>query len=415
MFQFSFATEVWTNTTDLKSWKLMPYPKPSGEPFSGTMLSSSDTTRAGEETRAYFHVDISYPIAARNVPMVKMCLDQGVDVNAVLPRSNYEEMTPLMKAVVTAYEVTSYDTITTILLMRRNARKIVQLLLDHGAEKSPEARSFAGVLRGHGHQPDWLIEQLLDPFPHADLGQCIAMTDAVWAGEQEKLEDIITQEPEILYASELHGVSPLGIAVNLNDERMVKMLLFQGASPNALDPIGSSPLAIAVASNLEVMAKLLLQCGASITLFDPILGLNPLEYATREGYHTMCGILLENETARSPSDKKKLLSKPLVVAIRYYHVDVVVVLLEHGANACMDMWSFLRPEEKKSYTERVYLTPRLFLENKLIADSDGVYNPTFKQALHAIFERYESQTNTEISQRSTKHDSPQSGDVESLI
>jgi ankyrin repeat protein len=397
MFQFSFVKEIWTNTTDLKSWKLMPYPKPCGEPLSGALLSSSGTTRAGEESIAYFHVDISYPIAARNVPMVKMCLDQGVDVNAKLPRTNYEEMSPLMRAVVTAYEVTSYDTIPTILLMRRDARRIVQLLLDHGAEKSPEARSFAGVLRGHGHQPDWLIEQLLDPFPHADLGQCIAMTDAVWAGEQEKLEDMLTQEPELWYASEFHGVSPLGIAVNRNDERMVNMLLVKGASPNALDPIGSSPLAIAVASKLEVMAKLLLQRGASITLFDPILGLSPLEYATREGNHTMCGILLESEKARCPSDKKKLLSRPLVVAIRHYHVDVVVVLLEYGADASMDMWSFLRPEEKISYTGRVYLTPRHFLENKLISDSDSVYNPIFKQALHTIFKQHESQASNEIS------------------
>jgi ankyrin repeat protein len=376
MFRFSFATESWTSTMDIKSWKLMPYPKPSESP-AGITPASSGIEETGEESMAYFHVDISYPIAARNVPMVRMCLDQGVDVNAKLPAATYNGMTPLIKAVATAYETTRYDTIGTMLLMRRDSRKIVQLLLDHGADKSSEARDLAKNPPDGSHQPDWLIEELLAPFPHPKLHQFISLTDTVWAGEQEKLENMLTQEPGLWNASELQGVSPLGVAVHRNDERMVSMLLSKGASPNARDPMGSSPLAIAVASKLEIIAKLLLQHGASITHVGPVLGLNPIEYAAREGNHTMCGNLLENEKPQSPYDKKELLSKPFALALRQYHTDVIVVLLEHGADVFMDMEPFLRPGERGFIgVSGSHLTPAEFLEGKIYSFADGE-NPRY--------------------------------------
>jgi hypothetical protein len=422
MFRFSFATEIWTNTTDLKSWKLMPYPKPSEESPTGTMFTYSGIAGAGEESMAYIHVDLNYPIAARNVPMVKMCLDQGVDVNAKFPMANSYGMTPLMKAVDTAYETTRYDTIGTTLLMRRDARRIVQMLLDHGADKSPEARDLAKDTRGSKHQPDWLIIELLAPSPHPKLRQFISLTDAVWDGEQEKLEDMLIQEPGLWSASEFQGISPLGAAVHRNDERMVSMLLGRGAPPNALDPMGLSPLAIAVASNLEIIAKILLQYGASITSVNPFLKLNPIEYAAREGNHTMCSTLLGNEKRQNPYDKKELLSKPFALALIKYHIEVIVVLLEHGADVFMNMQPFLHLTERGqggfSYFD---LTPGEFLRAKL-SSSVSVYKnltrvPTtplaeqpFGNTLHqtegyrsrlcAVLKEYEIRANKKTSQRS---------------
>jgi hypothetical protein len=336
MFRFSFATEIWTNTTDLKSWKLMPYPRPSEEYPTGTMFTYSGIAGAGEESMAYVRMDLNYPIAARNVPMVRMCLDQGgVDVNAKFRTDNSYGMTPLMRAVETAYENTRYDTIGTTLLMRRDARRIVQMLLDQGAEKSPEARDLAKDTRGSKHQPDWLIKELLAPSSHPKLRQFISLTDAVWDGEQEKLEDMLAQEPGLWSASEFQGVSPLGAAVHRNDERMVSMLLGRGASPNALDPMGSSPLAIAVASNLEIIAKVLLQYGASMTSVDPFLKLNPFDFAVKGRNHTMCGTLLGNEKTLSPSEKKKLLSEHFALAISVCYTKMAEILLENGADIFM--------------------------------------------------------------------------------
>lgn len=423
MFRFSFAIESWTGTTNTKSWKLMPYPKPSESP-AGITLASIEIEYTGEESMAYFHVDISYPIAARNVPMVRTCLDQGVNVNTELPVATYNGMTPLIKAVATAYETTPYDTIGTMLLMRRDSRKIVQLLLDHGADKSSEARDLAKNPPDSSHQPDWLIEELLAPSPHPKLHQFLSLTDAVWAGEQEKLENMLTQDPDLWNASEFQGVSPLGAAVYRNDERMVSMLLSRGASPNARDPMGSSPLAIAVASKLEIIAKLLLQYGACITLVDPVLGLNPIEYAAREGNHTMCGTLLGNEKPQSPYDKKELLSKPFALALRQYHTDVILVLLEHGADVFMNMQPFLRPSERGQFgVSHSDTIPEEFLRVKLSSSMSGYEKfsilpkipsaelpsgntphekEVYRSRLCAVLKEYEIRANKKTSQRSGK-------------
>lgn len=318
MFRFSFATESWTGTTDTKSWKLMPYPKPFEESPARTMSASIRTVGAGEESMAYVHVDLHYPIAALNVPMVKMCLDQGVDVNAKFS----DGTTPLMKAVAAAYVFANDNPFWMFPLSRRDARQIVQLLLDHKAEKSPEVWNWTTGRYHWWTRPDWLIEQLLAPSPHPKLCQFISMTDAAWAGEQEELEDMLTQEPELLYVAESHGVSPLGAAVYCNDEWMVDMLLDKGASP----------LAIAAASNLGVIVRLLLQYGASITVEDPVLGLTPLGYAAREGLYSMCSTLLEHEKIQRPSDKKGTLSKALALAVERGHKNIVTLLVEHGAD-----------------------------------------------------------------------------------
>ncbi|CAN9432139.1 unnamed protein product [Alternaria alternata] len=322
MFRFSSTMESWTGTSNITTWKLMPYPKPSEESPTGTMFASSGTLGALEGRMAYVHVDLHYPIAARNVPMVKMCLDQGADANAKFS----DGTTPLTKAVTTAYE--GKKSIMKTPWRRRDARKIVQLLLDHGADKSTEALSLARNSHVSGHQSDWLMEQLLDPSPHANLSQFISITDAVLAGEREKMEDMLTQEPGIWHTLEVHGVSLLGAAVCRNDERMVNMLLDRGASPNALDPMGSSPLAIAVASNLEVIARLLLQYGASITVKDPVLGVTPLGYAARGGFYFMCSILLEHEKIQRPADKRETLSKALALAVERSHENIVTLLMD---------------------------------------------------------------------------------------
>jgi hypothetical protein len=296
---------------------------------------------------AYLHVDICYPLAARNVPMVKMCLDQGVGVNVRLPGEVDRERTPLTKAVETAFEYTAFDTISTIITMRRDSRKMVQLLLEHGAD--PNQKDGSGLsarnMADDPTQPDWLIQQLLRPDQHPYLQRFLAITDVVWAGGVLTLESMLVEEPQLCQLAEELGISPIGAAVFRADEKVVEVLLKNGTSPNAPDPIGASPLAIAVASGSEDMARLLLRHGASLTNSDPILCLTPLEYAAREGNHAMCGALLEHWTSQGRRDAHQLLSKPLALAVRGYHVAVVKILLESGADIFMNMCSFLSVAE----------------------------------------------------------------------
>ena len=308
MFRFNFATEMWSSATDLKSWKLMPYPKPSKASNSGASSTLGGARNTDEASMAYFHVDICYPVAARNIPMVKMCLDHGVDVNQRLPNG----MTLLEKAVATAYEYTAFDGVTTVLLMRRDSRKMIQLLLEYGASPGADAVALARneatrVIPFCASQLDWLMEQLLTPQPHPDFRRLLSMTDAVWAGESDKLDTILAEEPDICRLAEAHGASPLGVAAFRGDERMLNALLGHGASPDALDPIGSSALAIAVASERQNIIYVLLQHNASLSILDPILNLTPLEHCAREGNISLCAAILEHMGPQNSNNAKELL------------------------------------------------------------------------------------------------------------
>jgi hypothetical protein len=61
-------------------------------------------------------------------------LEQDVDVNRRLSLVHYGDMTPLMKVVTMAYDYAKDDTTSTSHCRCRAARRIVQLLLDHGAD-----------------------------------------------------------------------------------------------------------------------------------------------------------------------------------------------------------------------------------------------------------------------------------------
>jgi hypothetical protein len=408
MFRFNFATEMWISATELSSWKLTPYPKFIEDAATESISTPRGTANTSDSSMAYHHVDICYPIAARNVPMIKMCLDQGVDVNATLPGAKIGGTTPLMKAIATAYEYTPFDTIATMLLMRRDARKVVQLLLDHGADpdqKDDRGRSARDRLE-YSRVPtfdgrlDWLVIQLLTSDPHPDLRHLLELTDAIWAGQVDKLESLLAEDSELLHLSEYHGVTPLGAAVYCGDEVIVNMLLDNGASPGRLDSIGSSPLAIAVATASENMARILVQRGADPNTTDPVLGVSPLEYTAREGMVELCRILIRHRKHQSPLNTVELrevqqdhqpnnqLSKPLALAVQRYNADIAILLLDHGADVFMDMQPFLQSEEPPRKGIQP-LTPRSFVERKIHTRHYNSEATPASRRILAILKQYE--------------------------
>src|SRR6186713_1311696 len=100
-------------------------------------------------------------------------------------------MVPLTKAVAAAYEYTIFDTVATMLLMRRDSRMMIQMLLEHGADPRQRDNSDMNAQEMadlppmnihdplYGVQPDWLIQQLLKSTPHPDLYRFLTITDAV--------------------------------------------------------------------------------------------------------------------------------------------------------------------------------------------------------------------------------------------
>lgn len=358
MFRFNFATEMWNSTTDLKSWKLMPYPRPSDELSLGSSISNTDRMSVDRRPMAYY-IDLHYPIKARNVPMVKMCLEIGANVNIIALMR-----TPLSMAVADAYNFDHLETAAAFLAARRDSRKIIQLLLDYGAdplqlnERGMSAQEIAKqvthsiwwpatistsekrrlfrpgytIVDHTNIRADWLIFQLLQSEPDENLPRLISMTDAVWDGDLHALEAILNEHPTLCHIANSHGVSALGIAVLRGDETIVNVLLENGASPNSPDPSGFTPLAIALYERKD-MVPFLLQHGASATISAPILGLKPLEICASEGELAVCQSILEQLDVQSPTNETKCsLTKALFLAIDGSHNDLVRMLLNHGAD-----------------------------------------------------------------------------------
>lgn len=99
---------------------------------------------------------------------------------------------------------------------------------------------------------------------------------------------------------ELNGRTPLIIAVQQGNLKMVKMFLEAGANPNLKDEdSGTTPLISAVRSQYVYMIRLLLENGADIKITDKI-GNTPLEIA------------LKLQTEKKLSRKKKLRNKKII-------------------------------------------------------------------------------------------------------
>jgi hypothetical protein len=77
------------------------------------------------ESTMHVRIDLHYPVAAGNVSLLEMCLEEGIDAfQTPIKLASY-----LMIATEAAYEP-HYPLIE---IARRDARKMVQSLLEHGA------------------------------------------------------------------------------------------------------------------------------------------------------------------------------------------------------------------------------------------------------------------------------------------
>lgn len=292
-------------------------------------------------------------------------------------------MTPLMFAVATAYGLNAFDSIETIIPMRLKVRKVIQLLLAHGADPhhvDAEGRDATHVAKNpeyfltskdRSHLPvDWTLEQLMELSPDVDLLRLMTLADIVWNGNLVQLRKLLDDVPEICKLADDYHASALGIAAHRGIEEVARLLLEAGACPDGPDPVDSTPLAIAVAMNRLAMVDLLLTHGAEFDSIDRFLGLNPLEYAAREGNQAMCEVFLKHLRSRQDACFSEALSKSLCLAVRHYQTATVEMLLDHGADVHTNIGIYLAPLEIAAYQSANFgqridrMTPRTYVQNK---------------------------------------------------
>ncbi|CAN0282250.1 unnamed protein product, partial [Discosporangium mesarthrocarpum] len=123
--------------------------------------------------------------------------------------------------------------------------------------------------------------------------------------------------------------TPLHLAASSGDDRIVNLLLTNGAEVNAEDNLGSTPLnRAAVTGHVEVI-RLLLEHGADLEHLDDISGA-ALHAAARRNHSESCKILISHGADVNVSDG--IGNRPLHLAAAEGAMSALQVLVENGAD-----------------------------------------------------------------------------------
>ncbi len=111
-------------------------------------------------------------------------------------------------------------------------------------------------------------------------GAALSLFEACAAGEVERVERLLADDPSVLDHFSGDGWTPLHLAAFFGHARIVEMLLARDpdVSPRSRNPNGNTPLHAALAGNHKLVAGLLIGAGADVNGPDAA-GWRPLHLA----------------------------------------------------------------------------------------------------------------------------------------
>ena len=125
-----------------------------------------------------------------------------------------------------------------------------------------------------------------------------------------------------------NGKTRLIIAVENNQNIIVRKLIERGANIEAIDFSGKTPLIIAVENNNLAIVRELLERGANKEVSD-LFGKTPLIIAVENNMYTIFRELLDKGANKEALYNRK---PPLIISIENNNLSIVRKLLEKGAN-----------------------------------------------------------------------------------
>lgn len=177
-------------------------------------------------------------------------------------------------------------------------RDMVNVLLNGGANVNlKDAGGYTALLRALEKKNEAIAEVLLSQ-PQVDLNAqgFSGMTVLSWyvaAGREDKVQNLLARgaNPRL---SDRDGDTPLHIAAQRGNVRLIDMLLAAGADPNVKNKLGGTPLMWAGVYGHEEAARLLLEKGADARLKDND-GLTASAWAAKNKRDEMARLLKEAE------------------------------------------------------------------------------------------------------------------------
>jgi len=242
-------------------------------------------------------------IRKRNISLVKMLIAKGADVNGV---GAWGE-TPLMRAVVVEDE------------------PIAEMLIAQRADVNSKAKTgltalHIAILNQRKHVTKLLVESeaKVDIYSASALG----MTDRV--------RSLIRADRKAAGKAGYYDLTPLHWATMGGHLDVMRLLIANGADPNAKAKDGVTPIYGAIAYDHHEATDMLISKGASVKM-KATGGLTPLHHACSYGREKLVRVFLDKGAPVDERDTQR--DTPLHYASRKGHEKVVAVLLRNRAEA----------------------------------------------------------------------------------
>ena len=244
---------------------------------------------------------------------VAFLLEQGADVEAQTGQSH----TPLHYAV------------------NSGRAGVVELLLEAGAPRDVRDYRELTALEWVREQP--ALHYLLPLFPEyaevedpdSDDADVPRLHQLARQGALENVQGWVQAEPDDLERTDVHGRTPLHLAVMNGHADVASYLLEEGADPHSMDEDWRTPLHEAVSRGHEDIVEALLAKGAQVNARD-VRGRSAMHMAAENGSVPLLRRLAQAAGAYEARDQNHL--QPLHLAVRNGHMEAVEHLLERGVS-----------------------------------------------------------------------------------